>query len=125
MNQPTSSFIYNFNLRPYTEGVKAPAKDDPNSVWQDRDIRFDMPVKELELRRGRAVRYPVQLERTVRKRVARPETHGKGCGDRTQVHYERTVRERVARPGTQGGGGECVRVHQYTMRVQSGNEWPG
>lgn len=31
---------------------KAEKKDDPNSVWQDREIRFDMPLKELELRRG-------------------------------------------------------------------------
>mmetsp|Transcript_805 Transcript_805/g.1892 ORF Transcript_805/g.1892 Transcript_805/m.1892 type:complete len:349 (+) Transcript_805:281-1327(+) len=27
-------------------------KDEPNSVWQDREIRFDMPLKDLELRRG-------------------------------------------------------------------------
>jgi hypothetical protein len=24
-----------------------------------------------------------------------------------------------------GGGGECVRVHWYTMSKRSGNEWPG
>jgi len=34
----------------------------------------------------------------------------------TLVHYEQTVRERVV--VLAGGGGQCVRVHWYTMSKQ-------
>jgi len=27
-------------------------------------------------------------------------------------------------PGQGGGCGECVRVHWYTLSIQSGDEWP-
>lgn len=33
-------------------GDEKPGKEDPNAVWQDREIRFDVAVPLLELRRG-------------------------------------------------------------------------